>query len=56
MVNAIFVIIGLAFLTLIGWAAKDFFTAADTSIFIRVLVGMYYYRRRCDFTWDCYQR
>ncbi|MFC1866104.1 hypothetical protein ACFLYB_05275 [Chloroflexota bacterium] len=40
MVNAIFVIIGLAFLTLIGWAAKDFFTATDTSVFIRILVGI----------------
>ena len=40
MVNAIFVIIGLAFLTLIGWAAKDFFTATDISVFIRILIGV----------------
>ena len=40
MVNAIFVIIGLAILTLIGWAAKDFFIATEISIFIRILVGI----------------
>ncbi|MFC1846921.1 hypothetical protein ACFLYS_02540 [Chloroflexota bacterium] len=40
MVNAIFVIIGLALLTLIGWAAKDFFIATEVSIFIRILVGI----------------
>ena len=38
MVNAIFVIIGLAILALIGWAAKDFFLATEISIFIRVMV------------------
>ena len=40
MVNAIFIIIGLAIMTLIGWGAKDFFLAADVSIFIRILVGI----------------
>jgi hypothetical protein len=40
MVNVIFVIIGLAILTLTGWAAKDFFLAEEISIFIRILVGI----------------
>ena len=40
MLNAVFIIIGLALLTLIGWIAKSFFLAAEISIFIRVLVGV----------------
>ncbi len=40
MVNAIFVIIGLAILTLTGWAAKDFFLSTEISVFIRILVGI----------------
>jgi hypothetical protein len=40
MVNAIFIIIGLAILTLVGWAAKDFFIATEISVFIRILVGI----------------
>jgi len=40
MINTIFIISGLAILTLIGWAAKAFFLAADISIFIRILVGV----------------
>ena len=40
MVNAIFIIIGLAILTLVGWGAKDFFIATEISVFIRILVGI----------------
>ncbi len=40
MINAIFIVIGLAILVLIGWAAKAFFIAEDISIFIRILVGV----------------
>jgi len=40
MVNAIFITIGLAVLTLIGWAAKEFFMSAEVSIFIRILIGI----------------
>jgi len=40
MVNAIFIIIGLAILVLIGWAAQAFFLAEEISIFMRILVGI----------------
>ena len=40
MVNAIFIVIGLAILALIGWLAKGFFTAADIPVALRVLVGI----------------
>jgi hypothetical protein len=40
MVNVIFIIIGLAILTLIGWMAKGFFTAAAVPLVIRILIGI----------------
>jgi len=40
MQNAIFIIIGLCILTLIGWGFWDFFTATDIPLFVRVLVGI----------------
>ena len=40
MVNAIFIIIGLAILALIGWLAKGFFTAAAIPLALRILVGI----------------
>ncbi|HEY93248.1 MAG TPA: hypothetical protein G4O17_05860 [Dehalococcoidia bacterium] len=40
MQNALFIIIGLGILALIGWAAKGFFVAAEISIFIRIVVGV----------------
>ena len=38
--NALFIIIGLAILALIGWAARGFFMAAEISIFVRVVIGI----------------
>jgi len=40
MQNVLFIIIGLAVLALIGWVARGFFTAAEISIFVRVVVGI----------------
>ena len=40
MQNALLIIIGLAILALIGWAARGFFIAAEISIFVRVVVGI----------------
>ena len=40
MQNAIFIIIGLAVLAFIGWAAKGFFTAAEIPLWVRVIVGV----------------
>jgi len=40
MQNALFVIIGLAVLALIGWLAKGFFTAAEIALWIRIIVGI----------------
>ena len=40
MVNAIFIVVGLAILALIGWMAKGFFTAAEIPIALRILVGI----------------
>ena len=40
MINAVFVIVGLALLTLIGWGAQSFFMSAEVSLFIRILVGV----------------
>jgi uncharacterized integral membrane protein len=40
MVNAIFIVILLAVLAFIGWAAKGFFTAAEVPLFVRILVGI----------------
>ena len=40
MVNAIFVVIGLAILALIGWLTKGFFTATEISLFVRIVVGV----------------
>jgi hypothetical protein len=38
--NALFVIIGLAVLTLIGWLARGFFTSAEVPLFVRVIIGV----------------
>ncbi len=40
MQNAAFVVIGLAILSFIGWAARGFFTAAEISLFVRIVVGV----------------
>ena len=40
MQKALFVIIGLGVLALIGWAARDFFTAAEISLWVRIVVGV----------------
>ena len=40
MQNALFIIIGLGILALIGWVARGFFMAAEISIFIRIVVGV----------------
>ena len=40
MVNAIFIVIGLAILALIGWMAQGFFTAAAVPLIFRILVGI----------------
>jgi len=40
MVNAIFIVIGLAILALIGWLAKGFFTSDEIPVVFRVLVGI----------------
>ncbi len=40
MQNALFIIIGLGILALIGWAARGFFMAAEIAIFIRIVVGV----------------
>jgi hypothetical protein len=40
MVNAIFIIIGLAVLTLIGWMAQGFFFTAEIPLIFRILVGI----------------
>ena len=40
MVNAIFIIVGLAILALIGWLAKSFFMAAEIPVIFRILVGI----------------
>ncbi|MFC2010134.1 hypothetical protein ACFLUL_00970 [Chloroflexota bacterium] len=40
MVNIIFVVVGLAILTLIGWLAQGFFTAALIPLVFRILVGI----------------
>ncbi len=40
MVNAIFIVIGLAILALIGWLAKGFFMAAEIPLAFRILVGI----------------
>jgi len=40
MVNAIFIVIGLAILALIGWLAKGFFTEAEIPLVFRILVGI----------------
>ena len=38
--NALFIIIGLAVLALIGWLARGFFTSAEIALFVRVIVGI----------------
>lgn len=38
--NAAYVLIGLGFLTLIGWAVKGFFMEATIPVAIRVAVGI----------------
>jgi len=38
--NALFIIIGLAIITLIGWGARGFFMEAEIPIFLRILVGV----------------
>lgn len=40
MVNAIFIVIGLAVLALIGWIAKGFFFTAEIPLIFRILVGI----------------
>lgn len=40
MVNAIFIIIGLAVLTLIGWIAQGFFFTSEIPLIFRILVGI----------------
>jgi hypothetical protein len=40
MVNAIFIIIGLAVLTLIGWIAQGFFFTSEIPLVFRILVGI----------------
>jgi len=40
MVNAIFIIIGLALLTLIGWIAQGFFFTDEIPLIFRILVGI----------------
>jgi hypothetical protein len=40
MVNAIFIIIGLAVLALIGWIAQGFFFTAEIPLVFRILVGI----------------
>ncbi len=40
MVNAIFIIIGLAVLAIIGWMAKGFFFSSTIPVVFRILVGI----------------
>ena len=40
MVNAIFIIIGLAVLTLIGWITQGFFFTDEIPLIFRILVGI----------------
>ena len=40
MQNALFIIIGLAVLALIGWLARGFFTAAEIPLWVRIIVGV----------------
>lgn len=40
MQNALFIIIGLGVLVLIGWLARGFFTSEEISLWIRVVVGI----------------
>ena len=38
--NALFIIIGLAVLALIGWLARGFFTSVEIALFVRIIVGI----------------
>ena len=38
--NALFIIIGLAVLILIGWLARGFFTSAEIPLLVRVIIGV----------------
>ena len=38
--NIAYILIGLGFLTLIGWAVKGFFTESDIPVLIRIAVGI----------------
>lgn len=40
MQNLAFILIGLGLLVLVGWLARGFFTAAEISLFVRVVVGI----------------
>ena len=40
MQNALFVIIGLAVLVLIGWLARGFFAADEILLWVRIIVGV----------------
>ncbi len=40
MVNVIFIVIGLAVLTLIGWIAQGFFFSAEIPLIFRILLGI----------------
>lgn len=40
MVNAIFIIVGLAILTFAGWMAKSFFISEFIPLFLKILVGV----------------
>jgi hypothetical protein len=40
MVNAIFIVIGLAILALIGWIAQGFFFTDEIPLIFRILIGI----------------
>ena len=40
MVNAVFIVVGLAILALIGWLAQGFFTSEEIPVIFRILVGI----------------
>ena len=38
--NAIYIVIGLGVLALIGWGAWGFFSASEVALWIRVIIGV----------------
>jgi len=38
--NAVFIIIGLGVIVVIGWLARSFFIATDVLLWIRIVVGI----------------